>query len=71
MHDKNSSCSHDEAIVKVDKMQKKYSKGFNVVEIWSMDFSPSSGGSGVDDWEKHMRMNRIHHTDVFETWDRK
>jgi len=36
-----------------------------------MNFTPDTGGSGVDDWEKYLRMNRIHHTDVFETWDRK
>lgn len=36
-----------------------------------MDFSPDTGCSGVDDWEPYLRMNRIHHTDVFETWDRK
>lgn len=71
MHDTNGTCSQDEATMKLEKLQKKYEKGFNLVEMWSMDFSPNSGGSGFDDWQDYLRLNRIHHPDVFETWDRK
>jgi hypothetical protein len=70
LHDKSSTVTYDVASLKLEKMRKKYAKGFNYVDIWSMNFSPSVD-NGVDDWEKYLKLNRVQHLDVFEMWDRK
>jgi hypothetical protein len=70
IHDKGGSVSHDVASIKLEKMRKKYAKGFNYVDIWSMNFSPIAN-TGIDDWEKYLKLNRIQQLDVFEMLDRK
>lgn len=70
LHDKSTSISFDVAMVKLDKLKKKYSRGDNHCEMWSMDFLPLEGNTGYDEWEKYLRLNRMPEKNVLELWDR-
>lgn len=70
LHDKKQEVSSDVAMMKIEKLRKKYARGFNYCDIWSMDFSPGDS-QGYDEWARYLRLNRISQMSVLDSWDRK